>query len=269
MSLRRRLRSAFDRSKAYTALAAALGESRVIGSICRSVTTARHRTKVERAYHGSRVGIEVAHVLSRIAEAGRQSQISPSGGLFNTVRRSVGYRWLTGERRDSGADSASGSNQTVANDRPDTADLDVEPVRIQDPDVLVVDLRETLTVEPAIETVERLRSAIPGVIVGSRLVNGTGRIVRLAWRTPVRAGSTWLLAVSLIGTVTAIAIDGEGAFLALSVVSLLALAGTRLRVSCAELAGTRLTGVSAMLRELQTRNEDAGTTQPPEREDVQ
>ena len=155
------------------------------------------------------------------------------------------------------------------NDRPDTADLNVEPVRIQDPDVLVVDLRETLTVEPAIETVERLRSAIPGAIVGSQLVNGTGRIVRLAWRTPVRAGSTWLLAVSLIGTVTAIAIDGEGAFLALSVVSLLALAGTRVRVSCAELAGTRLTGVFAMLRELQTRNEDAGTAQPPEREDVQ
>ena len=107
-----------------------------------------------------------------------------------------------------------------------------------DPEVIVIDLRETYTVGPLLRVIDRV------VAAGSRLGERTGAtaaVARAADRIesePLRVAGFVLLAVALGGLAAAVATGGAfGGWLILLGLALLA---TRERRSAAELAETRV-----------------------------
>jgi hypothetical protein len=138
----------------------------------------------------------------------RSSTRSRLGGLERVTRSSWLYRWFT-----------------------------TEP----EPGVVVIDLRETFSVGPAIDVLDRVLSALVPAAAHARLAAGLEWVVGRVRAEPVRIASFGLLAAVLLGVSVGLVLGsltplGLGA---LSVLSLLALVGTRVRWDWATLVASR------------------------------
>lgn len=175
------------------------------------VTTQRRRFAAVRSLgRGSRLLAGVATLGSAFGAATRHSRLTT--GAAGTLRRFVHgswlYRWLTAE---------------------------------PDPDVIVIDLRETLTVGPWLVAIERgLRWLLPATASSALVGLGRGGHRVIASR-PIQVGSllVGLLAVALLAAVTATGDPSAPVVLAALFLALIALLGSRVTWSWAELRETR------------------------------
>lgn len=127
-------------------------------------------------------------------------------------------------------------------------------------EVIVIDLRETLTVAPFIIALNRvLERALPAR-AHSLLVRGGTRTARSVRAAPIRAASGILLVVVLVSLLAAVALEAlRPLMLSAQLLGVLAgLAGLRVKASWAELRKTRIARLVAAVLE---------PPPPPERED--
>lgn len=141
------LADAADRSTVVTALRTALAASRVRAAVRTVAAGARARWRGARAWLApSRAAATVDRVSEGLMTAGQSSTTrSLAGRLSRWVRASYLYRWLTAE---------------------------------PDPDVVVIDLRETYAVGPVVALLDRLAAPLGRLYRDStlqRLVEGAGR----------------------------------------------------------------------------------------------
>jgi hypothetical protein len=169
----------------------------------------RANSTVLRALRQSRLARGVSDGGATVRSAGQTSVVSRlSGASRRFVRGSWLYRWLTAE---------------------------------PDPDVVVIDLRETLTVGPWLAALERgIRWLLPAV-ASSALIGLGRRCHHLAKSRPVQLASlavggvaaALLLATAVSGTASVIFVTS------LALVTLLAVVGSRIDWTWADLTQTR------------------------------
>jgi hypothetical protein len=149
----------------------------------------------------------VAHVVNH---ASRTATVTALGKqVADWTRASFCYRWLTKE---------------------------------PDPDVIVIDLRETYTVGPVIAALEWLLDIFVPASARSRVVTVAERIQQQGREAPVRTASLLTLA-AVAGWVVRTALTGglsRGSALGSLGVALLALLGTRVTMDWDNLCDTRL-----------------------------
>ena len=141
------LADATDRSTVVTALRTAFAASLIRAAVRTATAGARARGRGVRAWLApSRAVAALDHVSDGVVTIGRSSTTrSLAGRLSGWVRASSLYRWLTGE---------------------------------PDPDVVVIDLRETYAVGPVIALLDRLAAPLGRLYRDStlqRLVEAVGR----------------------------------------------------------------------------------------------
>jgi hypothetical protein len=231
-----------------SSLRAAVERSRVASATLAGLGNARRGQFLRETFDGSRVvaalraTVRQAHealvnsvILRRLWEAGGDfSQMVASASvtqladsITTVATHSWLYRWLTAEPKQ---------------------------------EVIVIDLRETLTVAPFIVALDRaLERALPAR-AHSLLVRGATRAARSVRAAPIRVASGLLLVVVLVSLLADIAL---GALMLLELGAqllgaLAGLAGLRVEASWVELRETRLARLVAAALE---------PPPPPERED--
>ncbi len=152
----------------------------------------------------------LVRVATRTGRALDDSLVARAGrGIEKTVRKSSLYRWLTAE---------------------------------PDPEVIVIDLRETWTVGPAIAALDWLTERLAPAVASSGLRTGIEAAHKAVVRAPLRLGgiavatafAASLLATALAGTLTAAGFVGYG------LVVSLALATSRVDLTWRELGETKI-----------------------------
>jgi len=206
-AVRERLASAAADSHVGAALAPLSG---VLGRFRRDDSSPSVRSP---AVSNSQVASAVSGALTPLAPAAARSRLA---GLWEGGRRSVKgswlYRWLTAE---------------------------------PEPDVVVIDLRETLTVGPWLRLVQRALEWLLPAAVSSALFRTCRRGHGLALGRPVQIASL-LLAGSAAVIVGIAATLATPALVAVGIVfAILALAGSRVDRSWEELRDTRAVGALA------------------------
>lgn len=155
-----------------------------------------------------------ARIGSTVGTAAANARLTAAGdAIGRVVRGSVCYRWLTAE---------------------------------PDPDVIVIDLRETLTVGPPLRAIQRSLEALAPSVATARLA-AAGRAVASTLRArPVRvAGLALLGAVGIgMGALAASGDPGPVSVAALVALALLAAVGVRSRATWEDVRESRI--VSAL-----------------------
>jgi len=171
----------------------------------------------------------VAEKVSRVLEASRVVQTAQSitARVAAVTRASYLYRWLTKE---------------------------------PDPEVVVIDLRETYTVGPFIKLLDRLVPHVERAWNGSSLKRATDRTGELIRDVPVKAASVLFmvfLAIQTLQSFSAIQSGSVTTIGAFSLAWLLTLVGLRIDWTLAELAESRVGRLTrALLEPPEPPNED-------------
>ncbi|WP_238593249.1 hypothetical protein [Natronobacterium lacisalsi] len=149
-------------------------------------------------------------VAERVRTAGSQSRVAAAGRTFRRyVMASFLYRWLTAE---------------------------------PDPDVIVIDLRETWTVGPVIAVLDRVVAALERGVPGSAVVAAGADAAAVVRARPVAVLSMLVLPVVALSAVTSALTASltAGSFAAHLVAAVLSALGTRSKRDLEELRETRL-----------------------------
>lgn len=201
------LRRALDRSVVGSRLGTTSGRHDGPSPLRTAARDARVAKTVRRASERGRRAANAAAVgrlgshLAAWTDRARVTRAGARGAA--AVRASWLYRWLTAE---------------------------------PDPDVVVIDLRETITVAPFIAAVDASVRALLPAVARSTLVRAAGRTDAALPDEPVRNASLLALGVVLVGVVLAV-VRGlpDVVVVALALLAVMALVGTQVRRSWDEL----------------------------------
>lgn len=163
----------------------------------------------------------VSEKVSRVLDESRVVQTGQSitARAAEVTRESYLYRWLTKE---------------------------------PDPEVVVIDLRETYTVGPFIRLIDRLVPHVERAWNGSSLKRATDRTGELVRDVPVKVASALLVGILLIQTLQSLSAIQSGSVTTIGVLALawlLALVGLRVDWTFAELAESRVGQLTRALLE--------------------
>ena len=236
-----RLRIALEGSRVLTTLNEAARSSRIIEGTrktadqAQTIDIARGLVEdIESWTRNSWAGHTLIEFVDPIEQHYDRSSVRPALDTgIDWVKTSSGYRWLTAE---------------------------------PEPDVIVIDLRDTLSVGPLIASLDATLEFLLPAAGYSSLVRTSRRVIDRFRAAPIRAASFGVLGVTaLFLMLTAFVADSSELVLTAGIgVMLIAALGTRIRMSWSELLETRVVQVIVALFEPPTPPEASEGDEEPD-----